>query len=350
MLTELRDEQAGLRTGALIILAIVAVAAALYFTRLVTIPFVLSVFVYCAFSPLLDRLEGRLGLPHALAVALTLLAVLGLVTLVGAMCVISVQVMIQTADEYRAEFIDVARQCFEYLDDQGIDVNGQPVVSAMRQVSLAAVGIAAGTVLDLLAGMVMIVVFVVFLLAGRNPRSRRSEFTAEIDGKIRRYIVAKFLASAAVGLVVWMILELLNLRLAGLFAFLAFLLNFVPQVGGVMATLLPAPMAFAQFGWGWETAAVILLPGAVEILVGNFIEPKIYGKGLDLHPVTIVLALAFWGILWGIAGMVLAAPLTAAVQIVFQRFETTRPVAELLAGRRTIADLAERPAADGANS
>ena len=66
--------------------------------------------------------------------------------------------------------------------------------------------------------------------------------------------------------------------------------------------------------------------------IGNIIEPKLFGKAFGLHPVTIILALIFWGILWGITGMLLAAPLTAIIKIAFEQFSTTKPIARILAG------------------
>ena len=77
----------------------------------------------------------------------------------------------------------------------------------------------------------------------------------------------------------------------------------------------------------------MLVPGLVQITIGNGIEPLIMGGELDLHPVTVLLALIFWGLLWGLVGMLLAAPMTAVLRIVLERIHTTRPVAELLAGR-----------------
>ena len=77
----------------------------------------------------------------------------------------------------------------------------------------------------------------------------------------------------------------------------------------------------------------IALPGAVQMSVGNIIEPKLMGEELDLHPVTILLALMIWGAIWGIVGMLLATPITAVMKILFERMELTRPVADLFAGR-----------------
>jgi AI-2 transport protein TqsA len=155
----------------------------------------------------------------------------------------------------------------------------------------------------------------------------------QIDAKIRKFIVTKFLISAATGIMVGIILGILGLDLALVFGVLAFLLNFIPNVGSVVATLLPLPVALVQYDSMVMVVLVVVLPGAVQVTMGNIVEPKIMGEGLDLSPVTILLALVFWGLIWGIVGMLLAAPMTAVLRIVLARFTTTRSVAELLAGR-----------------
>ena len=84
-----------------------------------------------------------------------------------------------------------------------------------------------------------------------------------------------------------------------------------------------------------STAAVlaIALPGAIQITMGNFIEPKIYGESLDLHPVVTLMSLVLWGTLWGIVGMFLAAPMAAVIKIFLARLEYTAPIAEAMGGR-----------------
>jgi AI-2 transport protein TqsA len=89
----------------------------------------------------------------------------------------------------------------------------------------------------------------------------------------------------------------------------------------------------------------VVIPGVIHNLIGNLIEPKLMGEGLDLHPVTILLALSFWGLLWGIVGMFLATPITAAIRIVLMQFDTLRPIANLLAG-----DFSKPPSAAGAEA
>ena len=154
----------------------------------------------------------------------------------------------------------------------------------------------------------------------------------------------KFFVSATTGILVGVILYVMGLELALVFGVLAFLLNFIPNIGSVIATLLPIPVALVQFDSLATVGLVVLLPGAVQITIGNLIEPKIMGDGLDLSPVTILLSLVLWGLMWGIVGMLLAAPITAVLRIVLQHFETTRPLGEILAGRFPGDALEEAPA------
>ena len=181
---------------------------------------------------------------------------------------------------------------------------------------------------------IFVTIFVIFLLSGRNPRATRSKLYHDIDQKIRRYIVTKLGVSAFTGLFVWFVLSHLGLELAEVFGILAFLLNFIPSIGSIISTFLPLPIAVAQFQGDVGTIVLVLLiPGVVQLVMGNVVEPKLMGGGLNLHPITILLALSFWGLLWGVIGMFLAAPITAVIRIVLMQFDSLRPLGELLTGK-----------------
>ena len=189
-----------------------------------------------------------------------------------------------------------------------------------------------GAVFGLLSGVLFVCIFVIFLLAGRNPYAEHSQMYRDVVVNMRRYLGTKVFTSALVGVLVWASLAIIGMELAGVFGVLAFLLNFIPVIGPVIVTVLPIPLAMAQFQSLWPVILVVVIPGGIHNVIGNIIEPKLMGKGLDLHPVTIMLALSFWGLLWGIVGMFLAAPITAAIRIVLMQFDTFRPIANLLAG------------------
>ncbi len=187
---------------------------------------------------------------------------------------------------------------------------------------------------SLLSKGILVLFFIVFLLAGRNPYVIRRGVYADIDSQIRRYLVTKVAISAVTGILVWGVLHLFGLKLASVFGMLAFMLNFIPSIGSIIATCLPIPVAAAQFQDNYVMMiGVVAVPGAIQLVIGNVIEPKLMGGGLRLHPITILLSLAFWGLLWGPAGMLLAVPIMATIRIVLDQFPITESASRLLAGQ-----------------
>jgi len=330
----LKDEQSWLMTASLMVLAAVAIAVALIYTRGVMVPFVLAIFIMYLVSPIVDFLRVRLRVPKAISILAALLVVVGLLTLLGLLITTSVRGLAASAPIYRERFASLAQSSLSVLDRFGIDLSQDQVLMAIKELPvLDMVRQTAGGVVGLVSNGILVLIFVIYLLAGRQPNELRTGFYAEADQKIRRYLVTKVSTSTVTGLLTGVILALFGLDLALVFGVLAFFLNFVPSVGSIIATLLPIPMAMVQFDSFWMIAGIVLIPGAVQMTIGNGIEPVLMGEGLDLHPVTILLALVFWGLIWGVVGMFLAAPITAVLRIVLDRFETTRPVAGLLAGR-----------------
>lgn len=322
------DEQARWRTAALLVLTVVAVGAALSTMRVLMVPFVLALFLTYVIAPLIEALERR-GMPHWPAVGIGFLAIAGITVVVGVLVASAVRELLDQAELYDESLRGLVREAFSLA---GVELGRRTTLEALRELPLLdLVGAAAGTVLSLFSTLTLVILFTLFLLAGR--RQERRGIYAEIDQAVRRYIGAKFVVSAVTGLLVGLILWLLGFQLAIVFGVLAFLLNFIPYIGSVVSTLLPLPLAFAQYDSWWPIVAVVVLPGLVQLLIGNVVEPIVQGGQLDLHPVTILLALGVWGTLWGVPGMFLAAPITAVLKIVLARFETTRPVANAFAGR-----------------
>jgi AI-2 transport protein TqsA len=315
------------------ILAVVALAVALVYTRDVMIPFVLAIFITVVVAPVVDFQVVRLGLPRWLAVSAALLLVLALLALVGLALVVAGQAAVRAAGEYSQQVADLSERVIQELNERHLQVDQARISTELESRLPSLITQAAGTFSTVVSSGLLIAIFVVFLLAGRDPRRRRTGVYAEIETTIRRYLATKAMIAAVTGLSVGLILWLLGLRFAILFGLLAFLLDFIPSIGSAAATLLPIPVAVTQFDGSWTILAVVGLPAAVQLTISNVIEPRLMGRGLELHPVTVILALAFWGLLWGIIGMVLAVPIVAAIRIVLGQFETTRSLSELLAGR-----------------
>jgi AI-2 transport protein TqsA len=333
MNANLREEQVWLAVGSLMILASVALAGALFYTRAVMIPFVLAIFITTAVSPIVDRLVVGWRFPGWLAISIALILVLAILLLLGAALALTVQTILSTAEEYTKQVTALTQRLFAELHAHGLKVDEQAVTDQIKSWLPGLITTAAGTVTSVVGDGVLISFFVIFLLAGRDSHQRQTGIYAEIESAIREYIVTKTAISAVAGVLVGVILWFLGLRMALLFGLLAFLLNYIPNVGPIVASVLPIPIAFAQFENPWMVLPVVALPGAVHMTIGNIVEPKLMGRGLELHPVAVLLALAFLGLLWGVIGMVLAVPIAAMARIVLSRFTTTRALGELLAGQ-----------------
>lgn len=325
---------ASFNTAALLILAAVALGGALYFMRPVLVPLILALLLSYLVSPLVDLVQVRLHTPRSLAVLIALLITGGMVVLLGLLISSSVASLAAKGPIYEAKLALMGDKAMALLASWSIPVDGIDLGERVSELPVANVLLGAlNQVVNSFTNVVMVLIFVVYLVAGRTPHQEKSGIYKEIDGRIKQYIAVKVIASATTGVLTGVILAVLGLDLAVVFGLLAFLLNFIPSVGSAIATVLPLAIAVVQFDAPWMVVLAVALPGSVQFVIGNVLEPRFLGSALELHPITILLALVFWGMLWGFTGMLLAAPITAVLKIILDRVPTTRPIAELLAGR-----------------
>lgn len=150
-----------------------------------------------------------------------------------------------------------------------------------------------------------------------SEREKRVEKTfRDITEQIQRYIAAKFLISLLTGFLVGIVLWIFGVDFLIVWAVLAFFLNFIPNIGSILAVILPTVMTLIQYESIGYTILVGGIIGLVQNLIGNLLEPKIMGDRLGLNPLVILVSLLVWGYIWGIAGMFLSVPLTAVVKII----------------------------------
>ncbi len=166
----------------------------------------------------------------------------------------------------------------------------------------------------------------------------------QIERRIERYLWIKTLMSLVTAALSWAVLALIGCQNASFWALVIFMLNFIPVVGSLLSVVFPALLVLVQFGSFGPFFASLILLTAIQIGVGNVLEPRLMGSSLNLSPMAILVALAVWGGLWGVAGMFLCVPITVIVMIVCAHFESTRPMAVLLsADGRLDVDAAEPP-------
>jgi len=170
------------------------------------------------------------------------------------------------------------------------------------------------------------------LLPDPERRESISSILTHTQEDIQTYLWIKTVTSTTTGVVSYFVLSWVDVDFAGFWAFTIFLLNYIPTIGSIIATLFPAVLALIQFNTPAEFFIVLIGVGAIQIVVGNFLEPKLMGNSLNVSPLVVMLSLTLWGSIWGIAGMFLSVPITVMMLIVFAHFERTRYLAVLLSG------------------
>ena len=329
--------QSTLNTVSLITIATVMLGAALSYTKNMMIPLVFALFLSYFLSPLVGFFKQK-KFPHWLAVTFSVLLFLGLITSFVMILRGSVIRLFDSFYLYEERLGQLTQLLAAFLAKFEISLDQQYILSKIRELPIFSyVQSAAGTALGLLVDFLLVTVFLIFLLAGKGTgEKKRPGLPTEIDAKIRAYIITKILSNAFTAICVWIIYGILGLDLSLMFAALTFVFCFVPTLGSIVATLLPLPIALIQYHEPWQVWAVVIFPTAVQIVVGNILEPKLLGRGLDLHPITILLSLMFWGLIWGVAGMFLAVPITAVLKIILDKHPITHHFSEMLAGRSPI--------------
>jgi predicted PurR-regulated permease PerM len=155
----------------------------------------------------------------------------------------------------------------------------------------------------------------------------------EINAKIGMYLALKALLGVIVGLLSWVCMRMVGLELAELWAILIAILNFVPYIGSAVSVALPTLIAALQFGQWDEVLLVFALLSVLNFVVGNLVDPYLMGESLNLSPFVILVSVAVWSSIWGVAGAFLAVPITVGLVIGFSSFESTRPISILLTNK-----------------
>jgi predicted PurR-regulated permease PerM len=169
------------------------------------------------------------------------------------------------------------------------------------------------------------------VLAPDPERQRRIRALLErIAGSIKKYLWVMTLTSALTTVLSYAVMRFVGVEYAGFWATAIFFLNFIPTIGSILGTVLPAVFALLQFQELWPVLMTLAGIGAVQVVVGNILMPHMAGSTLNISLFVTILSLFSWGALWGVTGMFVAMPLTAIMIIVFSNFDATRRIAVIL--------------------
>ena len=268
------------------------------------------------------------------ALALTLFIFSGSITLVALLISGSIDSFIQGIDQYKERVNNLTSYFQESLANFGYDISAfkvgegtqiAPILPTLKKLTTS--------ILAILSNSVLVVIFTLFLITGESVHEGKNQTVEKIKNSIARYVSTKLLVSLATGGLSYTVFLIFDTELASMFAVLTVLLNFIPNIGSIVAVLLPVPVILLQYFFGWQTFVILALLTSFQVLIGNVLEPKIMGKSMGLHPVAILLSLTFWGFIWGIPGMFLSVPIMATFKIIAESFAFTSPMAAWLEGK-----------------
>jgi predicted PurR-regulated permease PerM len=328
----------------LVMASLVVIIAGLKAGAPVILPVVLAFFLSVLSFPLLHWLmRHSVRLPFALL--LTVLAVAALLTAFGFLISSTVGDFALAAPAYVEQLVDKARGFIETLEARDIEITDWLVLEPLDPGFMVdrIGGILSGTVLGItsaVSSVTLVLIIMICMLAegaGLPKKLQRAfgkgdtaiRYFTSITEEVQRYLEVKTLVSLMTGLVLWGWAALLDVPFPLLWGLIAFVFNYIPVIGSILAAVLPVLVTLVQFGIG-RAALLALGYLAVNFLVGNLLEPIWMGRKFGLSTLVVFLSLVFWGWLWGLVGMLLSVPLTMVIKIMLEHSPKMRWLAVLL--------------------
>jgi len=313
-------------------------------------PLLIAIFLSLVFEPMV-KFFTRLKLPKFLAIVVSLIIVFAVLWSLGVLIFASVASFTEGFPRYAERFREL------YLSTiQRLEIPHEQVQEYLRQVKWADVwkdlsltsfiSSLVGSFINFLTNLFFVLILTLYIVLGKQhiaskieqsfpgDRARRiSQVFGNINRGVQRYLVTKTIISLATGIIAYLILLIFGVDFALVWGLLTFLLNYIPNVGSVIATLPPIFVAFVQHGSIFPAAWVALLLIGTQSTMGNFVEPRAMGRSMNLSPLVVILSLVFWGFIWGPVGMVLAVPISSTIQIVCINIKPLQPIGILMEGK-----------------
>ncbi|MGB5964216.1 MAG: AI-2E family transporter [Sulfurimonadaceae bacterium] len=320
-----------------VIAAIIIVLGALKMAAVIVVPFLLASFIAVIIAPIYSWLIQK-KVPTILALVAVVGGLVIVFSLLGVLIGTSVQSFSANMPVYEAKLQTQLSSLTNILSSYGLikdDLTSMFNPARLMQYS-ATVLKGAGSVLT---NSFMIFLIIIFMLLESTQFAKKLDIADgeretmkhvnEVLTKIKRYMALKAVISLVTGVIVTIVLTMIGLDYAVLWGLVAFLFNFIPNIGSILAAIPAVLLALVQLGtFGAIEVGIVYL--AINIIIGSIIEPRIMGQGLGISTLVVFLSLIFWGWLLGPIGMLLSIPLTIMIKILLHTNENTRWLAILI--------------------
>ena len=339
------SETTRLQTGALLIIAFAVVLFLLVQARFVLISLATAIILFSLTSDVINFIArqriGPFRVPNTLAsIAAMVLIAAALLTLTSILLA-QINTVLVTTLSYAERAPSAVASLFSWLGDD----SQLAILNALRSVDVSSyLRGAASQASGVTQATVLVILFVGFLFAERiwfetkllslvgdkTQAERVGKIIQSIIHRVNYYLLVKTLISAITGAMIFVLAQAFGLELATSLGIITFVLNFIPNIGSIVATALIALVAHVEIGDAASTLAVFCIAGVIQFINGSIIDPMLMGRALRLSSFGIILSLAFWGAVWGIPGMFLSVPIMVMLLVVCSHVPNLRPFAVLL--------------------
>ncbi|MCF6330890.1 MAG: AI-2E family transporter [Sulfurimonas sp.] len=328
----------------IVMASVVIVLAGIKIASAIVVQFLLSLFIAIILSPAYGYFNKK-GIPNGISLLIVVSLLIVFFTFIAKFLGSSVIDFNANLGFYEQQLMVYFHNFAGLLGSLGIEIPEKELTSVLNPKMI--MGFASGIIQSmgslLTNGFVILLTVVFMLLESKiftnkitsiSPKSSSALQIQTIITKIKEYMVLKALMSLVTGVIIWIGLIAIGTDYPFLWALLAFMLNFIPNIGSIIAAV-PAVLLTLVGVDLFSAIMVISLYLVVNVLIGSIIEPKVMGEGLGLSTLVVFLSLLFWGWLLGIVGMLLSIPLTIMAKIVFGADKDTKWIAILLGTGKT---------------
>ena len=319
---------------------LVIILTGIRFAADIIVPFILALFIAVVLSPLVQRMV-KLRVPRVLAISLLVIVIVMATVLLLAYLGTSLNELARTLPQYRSSLVIPLKSLVPLLVRLGIGVSVDEMVKYIDpNAAMTLITNLLTQLTNAMSSIFLLLLTVVFMLleVPQLPTKFQQIMVRPVEGmaaiqraidSVSHYLVLKTAISLVTGLVVWGMLTTLDVRFAFIWGLLAFALNYIPNIGSVLAAIPPIIQVLV-FGGLYDALVVLAGYLIINLVFGNILEPRIMGRGLGLSTLVVFLSLIFWGWLLGPVGMLLSVPLTIIVKIALEQSVGGQSIAILL--------------------
>ena len=333
--------------NAVVAIAVVAVGAAMYWLADILTPLAMAIFLMIMIDGVKRFIEARTPVPSHLAGAAALIVVI--LGFFAAIAIIA-NGALNFFDEASGVTTRIGPRLDQIIHDasQLFGVDTAPTASELiGQLDIRGyLAVFARQAQGVVTGSIFVLIYLAFLLASqsgfrrklvgmfpdRTARGEALEVFQRVRGGVEGYLWVQTVTGAMICAAAWALMRAVGLQNAEFWTFVIFIVCFIPVIGGAVAGLVPPLFALVQFETYWQAAVLLIGLQTILFISGNLIQPRMQGDNQNIDPVVVLLALAFWGKVWGVVGMFLSTPLAVMAMAILAEFKGSRWMAILLSG------------------